>query len=116
MKDFKSYQKNHAQQNAGKPQKSAGNPENVENAENAMPDGFPSEGEAAELARKALAAYNGKSEASVLLEILRQAEAGKRAGTLTNADIDLFYKQFSPMLEENQRRKFQTVIERLKKI
>ncbi len=102
MKDFKSYQKN--TQNQGMP------PSGGEKTEPVL------EGEAAELAKKALAAYNGKSESYVLLEILRQAEAGKRAGTLTNADIDAFYKQFSPMLNDMQRKKFKQVVEQLKKI
>lgn len=106
MKDFKSYQKNNA--NQGKNQ-----PRNANASENSE---MPTESQAEELARKALAAYNGKSEGTVLLEILRQAEAGKRAGTLTNADIDAFYAQFAPMLVEGQRKKLQMVLERLKKI
>ena len=103
MKDFKSYQKS---QSYHQPKKSA----------HAQNQGAPLEGEAAELAKKALSAFNGKSENAVLLEILRQAEAGKRNGTLTNEQIDEFYRQFSPMLSEVQRQKFQTVIQRLKKI
>lgn len=105
MKDFKSYQKNN--QNQKKIQQNSIPLSNTD---------FPEQSEAEVLAKKALAAYNGKSEGTVLLEILRQAEAGKRAGTLTNADIDEFYRQFSPMLEADQRKKLQSVLERLKKI
>lgn len=105
MKDFKSYQRSN---------------QNQEKAEQNQPAdssaALPSESEAAFLARKALAAYEGKSENAVLLEILRQAEAGKRAGTLTNADIDAFYAQFSPMLSEAQRKKLKPIVERLKKM
>lgn len=108
MKDFKSYQKNNS--NKGNTQKKK------EETVRSTDASSVSEETAAELTRKALAAYNGKSQSSVLLEILRQAEAGKRAGTLTDADIDAFYAQFSPMLSKEQRKKLQSVLAQLKRI
>ena len=116
MKDFRSYRQGEEARRAseGASGKTAG-----EKAEYGGAGGagtMPLEGEAAELARKALSAYNGKSESSVLGEIVRQAEKMKRAGTLSNAELDAFYAQFSPMLDGGQRKKFRSVIERLKKL
>ena len=71
---------------------------------------------AAALTRAIAAAYNGKSGADIWLGILREAEKAKRAGTLTNEEIDEFYQQFEPMLDEGQRRQLKGVVERLKKI
>jgi hypothetical protein len=47
---------------------------------------------------------------------MAQAEAGKRAGTLTNEDIDAFYLQFSPMLSEGQQKMLKSVVEKLKRM
>ena len=48
--------------------------------------------------------------------LLKQAEVSKRAGTLTNEQIDEFYAQFSPMLPNAQRKKLDEVIADLKKL
>ena len=77
---------------------------------------YTQEDEVARLTKQIAEAYDGKPSGEVLRSILAQAEAGKRAGTLTNADIDAFYAQFSPMLEEGQNRMLQSVVERLKRI
>lgn len=67
--------------------------------------------------RKRIAAeYKGKSENDVIKSIMSQAEKGKRAGTLTDADIDNFYNNFSPMLNAAQKKKLKVLIEKLKKI
>ena len=71
---------------------------------------------AAELTKKIAAAYNGKSSAEMLRNILAEAERSKRAGTLSNAEIDAFYGQFAPMLGPVQRRQLRSVVERLKKL
>lgn len=73
-------------------------------------------GSAADLTRAIAAAYNGKSGADIWLRILREAEKARRAGTLTDAEIDEFYQQFAPMLDEGQRKQLKAVVERLKKI
>lgn len=117
VKDFKSYREEdgarRAAQNAA--DRTAG--QGAAGGEGQKtPDGKPAESEAAELARKALAAYNGRSEGAVLAEIVKQAEAMKRAGTLSNDELDAFYRQFSPLLEGMQQKKLRSVIERLKRI
>ncbi len=69
-------------------------------------------GMAEEVARE----YKGKSEGDVWQAIFARAEAGKRAGTLTNADIDAFCAKFSPMLNGAQKKKLKALAEKLKNI
>lgn len=72
-----------------------------------------------ELLREAQAVasrYKGKSDGDIMKAIYAQAVEGKRNGTLTNEQIDAFYRQFSPMLDGAQRKKLQKVIEQLKKM
>lgn len=58
--------------------------------------------------------YEGRSEGDMLKAIYAQALEGKRNGTLTNEQIDAFYKQISPMLDGAKRKKLQKIVERLK--
>lgn len=71
---------------------------------------------AEELTRKIAAAYNGKSNMAMLQSILNEAEKSKRAGTLSNEEIEAFYQSFAPMLDGFQRRRLRAVVERLKSI
>ena len=71
---------------------------------------------AEELTKKIASAYNGKSNADMLQNILREAEKSKRAGTLSNEEIEAFYQNFSPMLNTIQRKKLRSIVEDLKKI
>ena len=71
---------------------------------------------AEDLTKKIASAYNGKSNAAMLQNILREAEKNKRAGTLSNEEIDKFYESFSPMLDQAQRKRLRAVVERLKNI
>lgn len=68
------------------------------------------------LTRKIASAYQGQSNASVLKSILKEAEKSKRAGTLSNDDIDNFYKSFAPMLNGFQKKQLKTVVDKLKEI
>lgn len=68
------------------------------------------------LARKLAQAYSGKSDADMWKSILAEAEKSKRAGTLSNEEIDVFYQSFAPMLDGMQRQMLKAVVERLKKI
>lgn len=74
------------------------------------------EGSAAELTKKIAAAYDGKSSGTMWADILQEAEKSKRAGTLSNEEIDEFYRQFSPFLDGGQRKQLKSVVEKLKKI
>ncbi len=68
------------------------------------------------LTKRIAAAYNGKSNVSMLKSILAEAEKSKREGTLSNEEIERFYQSFSPMLNGFQKRQLREVVERLKKI
>ena len=65
-------------------------------------------------AEQAAARYNGKNETELVGEIFARAAQGKQNGTLTNADIDAFYKQIAPMLDGVKRKKLQRLIDQLK--
>ncbi|MBQ8343194.1 MAG: hypothetical protein IJY21_03705 [Clostridia bacterium] len=103
MKSFKEYSKQaadvaNAQSNGG---------ENTQ-----AKDGATAE----QLTKKIAAAYNGKSNAAMLQSILEEAERGKRAGTLSNEEIEAFYQSFAPMLDGFQRKRLRAVVQRLKEI
>ena len=71
---------------------------------------------AEDLTKQIAAAYNGKSNADMMRKILLEAEKSKRAGTLSNEEIENFYRTFSPMLDTAQRKKLRVIIEKLKEI
>ena len=71
---------------------------------------------AEELAKKIAGAYDGKSNADMLRNILAEAEKSKRAGTLSNEEIENFYQTFSPMLDSEKRKKLRAIVEKLKQI
>ena len=71
---------------------------------------------AEELARRLAKAYNGKSNMAMMKNILDEAEKSKRAGTLSNEEIENFYQTFSPMLDSSQRKKLRSIVEKLKEI
>lgn len=101
MKDFKSY----SNQN-GKP--------NAQNGAQSGTDGNLNS--TVDLANTIARAMNGKNERQILSTILAEAERGKRAGTLSNEDIDKFYNALAPMLDGIKKRKLKEVVERLKGI
>ena len=71
---------------------------------------------AEELTKKIALAYHGKSNADMLRSILQEAEKSKRAGTLSNEEIEAFYQSFAPMLDGLQRKRLRVVVDRLKEI
>ncbi len=71
---------------------------------------------AEELTRRIAAAYNGRSNMDMLKNILAEAEKSKRAGTLSNAEIESFYQSFAPMLDGFQRKQLRNIVDRLKEI
>ncbi len=103
MKSFKEYSKQAA---------------DVANAQNRDGDNTQKQNGATaeELTKKIAAAYNGKSNAAMLQSILEEAERGKRAGTLSNEEIEAFYQSFAPMLDGFQRKRLRAVVQRLKEI
>ena len=71
---------------------------------------------AEELTKKIAAAYHGKSNADMMRSILSEAEKSKRAGTLSNEEIENFYQTFAPMLDTAQRKRLRAVVEKLKTV
>ena len=71
---------------------------------------------AEELAERLAKAYNGKSNMTMMKNILDEAEKSKRAGTLSNEEIENFYQSFAPMLSPPQRKQLRVIIEKLKSI
>ena len=99
MRSFKDYQKEAADVAAAQ--------ENVTQEETAT---------AEELTQKIAAAYNGRSNMDMLKSILAEAEKSKRAGTLSNKEIEAFYQSFAPMLDGFQRKQLRVIVNRLKEI
>ena len=71
---------------------------------------------AEDLAKQIANAYHGKSNADILKNILVEAEKSKRAGTLSNEEIEAFYQSFAPMLDCIQSKRLRAIVDRLKDI
>ena len=111
MKSFRDFANLNTEENAAKPQESG-----VADASGGAGAAREETVTAETLAKQIAAAYRGKSDRAVLADIVSSAEKGKRAGTLTNAEIDAFYKRFAPMLNFVQRKKLEQIIAQLKNI
>ena len=61
--------------------------------------------------RKTAEEYAKKSDSELLGEILKTASQGKQNGTLDKAQIESFVKRVSPMLNEEQRQRLNSVVE-----
>lgn len=60
------------------------------------------------------AAYEGKSADEIMKAILKEAEKGRKNGTLSDKNIDDFSAMISPMLTAEQRKTLERVVKRLK--
>ena len=125
MKSFREFADENARENSATNGARVGcgvenvNPENNGAAEFASNGAGESAGErvtAETLTRRIAAAYRGKNDKAVLADIVSSAEKGKRAGTLTNEEIDAFYRRFAPMLNFVQRKKLEQIVTQLKNI
>ena len=67
-------------------------------------------------AQAAAAQFDGKNESELIRSIYARAAEGKRAGTLTNEQIDAFCAQFAPMLDAGKRKKLYKVAEEIKRM
>lgn len=77
---------------------------------------FASFGSSEEETKAIVSRFAGRPEGELMREIYSRAVQGKRAGTLTNEQIDAFYAQFSPMLDGAKRRRLQKLVEELKRM
>lgn len=64
--------------------------------------------------KKAASQYQNMNEDQLLNELMRRVEAGKKDGSLSNADIDRFAAQAAPMLTPEQRKKLDALIRMIK--
>lgn len=60
--------------------------------------------------------FDGKGTDDLLKAIYDETLKGKRAGTLSNDDIDRFAMMISPMLDDKKRKLLEKVVRELKKI
>ncbi len=60
--------------------------------------------------------YNGRNENDLVREIYARAAEGKKNGTLSNAEIDAFYRQIAPMLDGAKRKKLDKLVAKLKEM
>ncbi len=60
--------------------------------------------------------FDGKNQNELLMAIYKEAQKGKRNGTLTNAEIDGFANMLAPMLDDKKRAILGKLVEELKKI
>lgn len=60
--------------------------------------------------------FDGKSQNDLLKAIYEEALKGKQNGTLSNEQIDAFYKVLAPMLDDKKRKLLGKVVEEIKKI
>lgn len=125
MKSFREFADENARENSATNGARVGCGAENNNAENNGAAEFASNGAgesagerltAETLTRQIAAAYRGKNDKAVLADIVSSAEKGKRAGTLTNAEIDAFYRRFAPMLNFVQRKKLEQIVTQLKNI
>lgn len=104
MKSFKDY--------ANQPSNTNNTQKTVSMAEDYTQDKQTAE----ELTKQIASAYNGMNQMDMLKNILIEAEKSKRAGTLSNQEIEAFYQNFSPMLSGFQRKRLREIVDKLKNI
>ena len=59
--------------------------------------------------------YEGASENQLVAEIIKEAEKGRKNGTLTDTDIERFKSMIEPMLSREQRAKLNKIVNTIKK-
>ena len=60
--------------------------------------------------------YEGASKNDLISAIKKEAEKGRRNGTLSNKDIDNFANMLLPMLNGSQKAELKKIVEELKKM
>ena len=69
-----------------------------------------------ELVKQIAGVYEGKTNAQMLSGIIAEATNAKKNGRLSNEQIDEFYSQFAPMLNDFQKKKLDEIVRRLKEL
>ena len=60
--------------------------------------------------------YEGASKGDLLSAIRKEAEKGRKNGTLKNSDIDNFASMLLPLLNPSQRQELKKIVDDLKKM
>jgi hypothetical protein len=60
--------------------------------------------------------FDGKNTNDLISAIYKEAEKGKRQGTLSNADLDNFAMTIYPFLDDKKRKYLKKIVDELKKI
>ena len=68
-----------------------------------------------DLVKALVGKYDGKSENDLLKAIFKEAEKGRKNGTLKDEDIDRFSSILAPLVDPLKRKKLYEVCEKLKK-
>ena len=67
-----------------------------------------------ELVKSLCGKFDGKSENELLSAIFKEAEKGRKNGTLKDEDIERFTNLLAPMLDAQKRKKLYSIAEKLK--
>lgn len=108
MKDFKSYR--NATEKASKEaqeKKANGEFRSEKVSEEAL-------SAAEQLTKKALAAYDGKSDLTLLAGLVKEAAEARAEGRLSDGEIEEFCRKIAPLLNDSQRHKLEEVVEIIK--
>lgn len=87
-----------------------------ERTTDAKADLFGGSENAFETVKRIAEKYEGASESDLLAAILNEAVKARADGKLSDAEIDSFAEQISPMLSDVQRKRLAAVIAKIKKI
>lgn len=71
-------------------------------------------GNAFEMLKNVAAKYEGASKSELISAILAEAARARRAGTLSDAEIDAFVASVSPMLGKAQKNSLDAIIAQIK--
>lgn len=77
---------------------------------------FSGNSNAFEMLNKLSAKYSGANSSELLNAIFQEAARAKKAGTLSQAEIQSFVDTISPMLTAAQKNQLNSVVERIKSI
>ena len=80
------------------------------------PNGNSQDAGAYDMLKKFANKYEGASKNDLISAIKKEAEKGRKNGTLSNKDIDNFANMLLPMLNNSQKAELKKIVEELKKM
>ena len=80
------------------------------------PNNNTSNKDAYDMLRNFASKYEGASKGDLLSAIRKEAEKGRRNGTLKNSDIDNFTSMLLPLLNPSQKQELKKIVDDLKKM